>query len=344
MAKEPNWPTLTKGYVSPENIMALQCLINYRNSNNALPVTGSYDQPTYNAVYAYQSTHGLGADGVAGKGTLTSLTNGLIVKNGTQNNAARAAKYLLSKFENISINNYFDSNSDTIAQSFQSKMGIGVDGKIGPTSWLYLFGHQFYPAYGCDTATTLDTSKIQALINKGMTFVGRYLPGSNYPLDAAEKDRILSKNLSIVSIWEKDSPTYASYFSSSRGTSDAKEAILGASSIGQPRGTPIYFAVDYDASPEHINGEIEDYVTAIIAEFNRQNNPYKVGLYGSGAVLEHFRSRIVYTMLTCSRGWRGTTAYSRFYIRQYTPKTISSNSGSFQIDENDGYVFAGAWK
>lgn len=344
MAKTPNWPTLTKGYVSPENVSALQCLLNFRNGNNALPVTGSYDQATFNAVYSYQSANSLGADGLAGQGTLKSLTKGLVVKNGTQNNAARAAKYLLSKFENIGINSTFDSNSDTIAKSFQSQMGISVDGQIGPTSWQYLFGHQFYPVYGCDTATTLDASKIQALANLGMTFVGRYLPDSNYPINAAEKECILSKNFSIVSIWESGSPTSASYFSSSRGTSDARQAIAGAKSIGQPNGTPIYFAVDYDASESDINGNIENYITAIFAEFNRQNNPYKVGLYGSGAVLEHFGSRISYTMLTCSRGWRGTTAYSRFYIRQYTPKTIASNSGSFQIDENDGYIYAGAWR
>lgn len=344
MAKVPNWPTLTGGYVSLENISALQCLLNYRNGNNALPVTGSYDQATINAVYAYQSANSLGADGVAGLGTLTSLTKNLIVKNGTQNNAARAAKYLLSKFENISINSNFDSNSDTIARSFQSKMDIDVDGKIGPTSWLYLFGHQFYPVYGCDTATTLDASKIQTLVNMGMSFVGRYLPGSNYPITPAEKNLILSKNLSIVSIWERGTPTSASYFSSSRGTSDARQAIEGAINIDQPIGTPIYFAVDYDASASDISENIEDYITAVIAEFNRQNNRYKVGLYGSGAVLEHFRSRIIYTMLTCSRSWRGTTAYSRFYIRQYTPKRISSNPGFFEIDENDGYVYAGAWK
>lgn len=344
MAKEPNWPTLAKGFISHENICALQCLLNYRNGNNALGVTGSYDQATFDAVYTYQSAHSLGADGVAGLGTLTSLTKGLIVKNGTRSNAACAAKYLLSKFENISINSTFDSDADTIAKSFQSQMGISVDGQIGPTSWRYLFGHQFYPVYGCDTATTLDSSKIQALANLGMTVVGRYLPGSNYPIGTAEKKRLLSNNFSIVSIWEKGSPTSVNYFSTSRGTSDAKEAIQGASSIGQPSGTPIYFAVDYDASASDINGKIEDYITAIIAEFNRQNSPYKVGLYGSGAVLEHFRGRIIYTMLTCSRGWRGTTAYSRFCIRQYTPKTIYSNSGSFQIDENDVHVFAGAWK
>ncbi len=344
MAKAPGWPTLKMGYISYENICALQCLLNYRNGNDMLPVTGSYDQNTYNAVCAYQAAHSLDADGVAGSDTLSKLTQGLVVQIGFQNNAARAAQYLISKFENIYINGNFDSTSDTLIRSFQSKMAIFVDGKIGPTSWQYLFGHQFYPILGCDTATTLDASKIQALANRGMTFVGRYLPGSNYSITVAEKNLILSKNFSIVSIWEKGSPTNVGYFSSSRGTSDASQAILGARAIGQPSNTPIDFTVDYDASESDVNGNIEAYVTAIIAEFYRQNNPYKVGLYGSGAVLDHFRSRIIYTMLACARLWRGTKAYSRFYIRQYAPFFIDSNSGSFEIDENEAYIFAGAWR
>lgn len=341
MAKAPGWPTLKTGYVSYENICALQCLLNYRNGNNALPVTGSYDSETYNAVHAYQAANSLGADGVAGTGTLSKLTQGLVVQKGFQNNAARAAQYLISKFENISINGNFDSTSDTLTKSFQSKMAISVDGKIGPTSWQYLFGHQFYPVYGCDTATTLDASKLQLLANKGMTFVGRYLPGSNYPITVAEKDLILSKNFSIVSIWEKDSPTKASYFSSSSGTKDAAYAISGAREINQPSNTPIYFAIDYDASESDVNGNIEAYVTAIIAEFKRQNYPYQVGLYGSGAVLDHFRNRIIYTMLAASRAWRGTTAYSRYYIRQYSSVDISPN---FPVDENEAYRFAGFWQ
>lgn len=345
MAKTPDWPTLKSGYMSNDNIRALQCLLNYRNGNNALAVTGSYDQATFNAVYAYQSANALGADGVAGAGTLSKLTSNLIVKKGVKNNAARAAQYLIGKFENsILIDGDFGTNSDTLTRSFQSKMKISADGQIGPTSWRYLFGYQFYPVIGCDTATTLDTAKINALSNLGMTFVGRYLPGSNYPINVTEKNLLLSKNFSIVSIWEKGSPTSASYFSSSRGTSDAKQAIAGATNIGQPKNTPIYFAVDYDASAADVVGNIEQYVTAIIAEFNRQNNPYKVGLYGSGAVLEHFRNRVMYTMLANARLWRGTTAYSRFYIKQYPTQSVQSNSGSFTIDPNDAYIYAGAWK
>lgn len=344
MARAPGWPTLTKGYLSYENICALQCLLNYRNGNNALSVTGSYDQATYNAVCAYQAAKNLGADGVAGVGTLSNLTSSVVIRKGTQNNAARAAQYLISKFENISVNGNFDSTSDALARSFQSKMNIDVDGAIGPTSWQYLFGHFFYPVAGCDTATTIDSSKAQALSNLGMKFIGRYLPGSNYPITVAEKNLLLSKNISIVSIWEKGSPTTASYFSSSRGTSDAKQAIAGAAKIGQPAKTPIYFAVDYNPTAADVSGVINNYVTAIIAEFNRQNNPYVVGLYGSGAVLEHFRSRIIYTMLANARGWRGTTAYSRFYIRQYLPTTVQSGSGSFSIDPNEAYTFAGYWK
>lgn len=344
MMKKPKWPTLTRGYQSKKNVCALQCLLNYRNNNSALAITGEYDQATYNAVYAYQKSHSLVTDGAAGTGTLSSLTSGLNVGGG-KTYAARAAQYLLSKFETISIDGSYGPNSVATAKTFQNKMGIKVDGIVGPESWQYLFGYYFYPNLGCDTATVLDSTKIKALANKNMTFVGRYLPGSNYPITKSEKDLLLANNFSIISIWERGAPISVSYFSSSRGTSDAQQAIAGATNIGQPKGTPIYFAVDYDAPVSDINGSIANYVAAIIAEFKRQGNPYKVGLYGSGAVLERFRSNVSYGMLAAGWSWRGTAAYSHHCIMQYvTTKVYLADGTYFTIDENDASDNAGAWR
>ena len=40
--------------------------------------------------------------------------------------------------------------------------------------------------------------------------------------------------------------------------------------------------MDYDGTDSNVRVKINDYITGIITEFNNQNNPYKVGLYGSG--------------------------------------------------------------
>lgn len=341
MAKSPTYPTLTSTYISYQNISALQCLLNYRNNNSALKITGSYDQATINAVIAYQAANSLGADGLAGVGTLSKLTQGLIVKNGTVNYAARAAQYLLNKFESISVDGAFGEKSVTATKYFQSKMRITSDGIIGTTSWLYLFGYYFYPVWGCDTATSLDSSKLQTLSSMGMEFVARYLPGSNYSMTASEKNCILANDFAIISLWESDSPTSATYFSAARGKTDADRAIAGARSVGQPSSTAIYFAIDYDATDSDIKGRISDYVNAIIAEFKAQNCTYNVGLYGSGAVLEYFRGRVRYTMLACSSAWRGYTAYSRYLIKQFPTEKVN---GSFTIDQNCASREAGAWR
>lgn len=142
MAATPSWPNLAQGNTG-KNVSALQCLLNFRNNNTALAVDGSFGPAVYNAVVAYQRSNGLTANGVAGSATLSKLVS--TVQRGTVNNAARAAQYLLSKFESLSIDGSFGPGSVTAAQSFQSKMGIAVDGSVGPTTWRYLFGYSVYP-------------------------------------------------------------------------------------------------------------------------------------------------------------------------------------------------------
>lgn len=340
MAFVPDWPVLKPDFESIENIRALQHLLNYRNGNNNLVATGSYDTATENAVKSYQSSHGLMADGIAGSGTLSSLISGLNIQSGAVNNAVKAAQYLLSKFESVSVTGLFSSSSVEATKAFQQEMGITPDGVVGATTWRYLFGYYFYPRLGCDTATELTSSQVQILKNNGYGYIGRYLPGSNYPLTAAEKQRIVSAGLFIYSLWEKDNPGYISYFTSSRGTSDARNAISGAKSIGQPLNTPIYFTVDYDAPIEDITGGIHSYLLAIKNEFIKQNYPYKLGLYGDGALLNYYKNTFTYTMLAGASSWNGSASYSKMCIKQ-----IFTNPGiGIDIDINYSNGAAGGWQ
>ncbi len=343
MATAPSWPVCRPGYISYQNIGALQCLLNHCN-NAGLSITQIYDDATRAAVIAYQQSNSLVVDGIAGQNTFTKLITGLLVQNGSSGYAALAAQLLLSKFEGINYTGSFDSNSAVVAMTFQQKMGITVDGIIGPTSWRYLLGYYFYPIKGCDTATELTDARLQTLVNNGYTFVCRYLPGSTCPMTLAEKNRIVAAGLSIISIFEKN-PTSISYFSSAQGYSDAQDAINAAVAMGQPANTPIYFAVDYDASETDIAGAITDYLVAVYQTFaNQQNTSYYMGLYGSGLLLEQFRPYISFTWLSCSVAWRGSTAYSRFCMKQYTPFYIGTGAGSLEIDRDDANTYAGFWQ
>ena len=222
-------------------------------------------------------------------------------------------------------------------------MGITVDGKVGPVSWQYLFGYYFYPVKGCDCATEINSARAQTLVNNGYTFVGRYLPGSAYPISLNEKNTIVAANLSIVSLFEQNS-TSASYFTQTQGSADAGTAIYGAYSMGQPLGTPIYFTVDYDASDADISGCITQYLVAIYQKFAIFNHPYKIGLYGSGAVLEYFKDYTDYLWLAQSPGWRGAKAFSHFCIKQYLDITIGYGAGVISVDPDDGSSDIGSWQ
>jgi len=130
---------------SGKNVSALQCLLNDRNNNRALIVDGSFGPATYSAVAAFQKISGLTPDGIAGQNTLSKLVANLTVKNGAVSSAAKAAQYLLSKFETITIDGSFGPGSASAAKISQQKLGIAADGIIGVTSWQYLFGYAAYP-------------------------------------------------------------------------------------------------------------------------------------------------------------------------------------------------------
>lgn len=196
-------------------------------------------------------------------------------------------------------------------------------------------------ALGCDTTTVITESRLQTLINGGYTFVGRYL--GRY-LTSEEKDRITKGGLYIVSLYERN-PTKIEYFTKAQGKNDASSAIYRARELGQPTGTPIYFTVDYDAPPSDIAGGITQYLQAIKNVFADEGDPYKLGLYGSGAVLSHFQNTYTYTWLAGATAWRGSSKYTGWTIKQYANNTtIGSGAGQILIDKDKSIESAGGWR
>lgn len=196
-------------------------------------------------------------------------------------------------------------------------------------------------ALGCDTATPINESRLQTLLSEGYTFVGRYL-GSHLTSD--EKDIITKGGLYIVSLYEGN-PTHIGYFTEPQGKIDANKAIRKAQELGQPLGTPIYFTVDYDAPNSDVSGGIRTYLQAIKAVFKENGDPYKLGLYGSGAVLSYFKDTYTYTWLAGATAWRGSRNYTGWAIKQYANcTTIGSGPGKITIDKNESNGFAGGWR
>lgn len=148
MATLPKWPELAQGQNST-NVKALQHLLVFHGAN--ISTDGIFGSGTKTAVVNFQSRNGLGADGIAGKNTLTKLITTVSVR--TRNQAAMAAQTLLNKFEQLTVDGDFYTGSMIAARNFQEKMGIyepdAYDepgyGAVDTITWQYLFGYNAYP-------------------------------------------------------------------------------------------------------------------------------------------------------------------------------------------------------
>jgi len=190
------------------------------------------------------------------------------------------------------------------------------------------------------------------LLEEGYNFVCRYYninnPSKN--LTYAEANVLSSLGLDIVAVWENGFPTSSSYFSESKGIYDGTAAHQYASLIiSQTENTPIYFAVDYDASNNDVNGAISDYFAGITKAFNQLGSKYLVGVYGSGLVCRNIRSADLasYSWLAQSSGWRESKTYKDYNIKQLAEKSEcielgvvtgdpdespNDNEGSFKVN------------
>jgi hypothetical protein len=179
MATTPAWPVLQTGS-SGKNVSALQCLLTFQGYS--LTIDGSFGSGTQTAVVNFQKAKNLTADGVVGANTLSALI--VTVQNGANNYAARAAQYLLSKFETITVDGAFGTNSTAIAKTFQQKMGLSSDGIIGSTTWQFLFGYSTYPTSGGGTIYCSNSYLTQSQMAVNAQYILDYLRGKGWTKNA----------------------------------------------------------------------------------------------------------------------------------------------------------------
>lgn len=106
--------------------------------------------------------------------------------------------------------------------------------------------------------------------------VMRYL--STYPpknLDAAERDALLGAGLVIGLVWETTAARSAQ--GSAAGTADAQAAEAQADALGYPSSCPVFYAVDFAATP----GQVLSYFAGVVGAARRP-----VGVYGSASIVE----------------------------------------------------------
>lgn len=189
---------------------------------------------------------------------------------------------------------------------------------------------------GIDCAVPLTAEKAKAMYAAGMRFACRYLVPASMAwkrLTRAEAEAITAAGLKIVSVFQRG--TNDAKGGAANGARDGKAAYLEAKAIGQPEGTAIYFAVDYDAQPADYTA-IEAYLRAAAKELPG----YLVGVYGSFAVVEEMARRGA-----CQRFWQ-TYAWSKGQVSKsanlYQYKNGQTLAGH-QVDYNDGLGNEGWW-
>ena len=193
-------------------------------------------------------------------------------------------------------------------------------------------------AHGVDMA--IDSRDVSgALRSTKLDFVARYYrdPASRWPtLSAGEAAMLSSAGLNIVAVWEYHSHR-ADYFSYTSGYADAVNAYRQAKAIGQPAGSAIYFAVDFNAQEPDIHGPVDRYFRGVAAGFASVSGApeYRIGVYGSGAVCDYLkRARLAqYAWLSNSNAWSGYDSFTDWNIKQ----SRASETLNFSHDWNEAW-------
>jgi Domain of unknown function (DUF1906) len=172
------------------------------------------------------------------------------------------------------------------------------------------------------------------LEESGVSFVAQYIgtdpatEDGGGAITTAQVQAVLGAGLQIVSIFETNGMSstvfktgaktfgWETYLTTAQGKADATAAAEAAQALGQPPGTAIYFAMDFD--PAATDGTI-DTATALsrVNSYFRGINDhlaslpsdatYTVGVYGAGATLRSvFEAGLAqYTWLGRSTAWDG---------------------------------------
>jgi len=155
----------------------------------------------------------------------------------------------------------------------------------------------------------------------GVNFICRYYShSSGKNLSPSEARLITAAGMRIVVVWETNGDKYP-FFSYQQGKTDGSAAADMAQTIGQPIDSAIYFAVDYDASPEEISANITAYFRGVRDGMSakKPNGPtYSVGVYGSGLTCETLlkASLVDHSWLAMSSGYRDSKTFTGWNIKQ----------------------------
>lgn len=192
------------------------------------------------------------------------------------------------------------------------------------------------PLKGLDTTVEL-TRWARALREAhGFDFAVRYYShNAAKNLSLGEALALSAAGMRIGVVWETYG-THPAYFTRAQGLADAAAAYRYAREvIGQPFGSAIYFAVDYDATQADLDGPVSNYFTGVRAGLyvaGEGQMQYEVGVYGSGLCCATLieREQAALSWLSQSTGFAGSKAYAsaqRYNLIQFRETRLTMDDG-----------------
>ncbi len=189
---------------------------------------------------------------------------------------------------------------------------------------------------GFDCSTPLTAGIAAAFKADGQEFVIRYIDtntSSFKRLTIAEAEIISEAGLQIVSVFERMGDQAS--INGLRGVSDGLVALQAAKDLGQPEGSTIYFAVDYEAQASDMSN-IEAYIRAAA----NATPQYSTGIYGSKAAIDEMQKRGACSHFWQTYAWSNGQKAEGIHLYQYSNDRILHG---ISVDLNEGYGNEGRW-
>lgn len=190
------------------------------------------------------------------------------------------------------------------------------------------------PLKGCDYVSGPSAAELKAA---GIKFVCRYLSTAGNPknLTVAEAKALHSAGIAIVLVFETTANRALGGFAA--GKSDASSALAQAHSLGVPFTVPIYFAVDFDATPSE-QLAINSYLAGASSVIGKQ----RVGIYGGFYPVKRALDAGRAAWAWQAYAWSGGQWDPRAQIRQVANAQRIAGHG-VDIDRAVHYPY-GAWE
>lgn len=233
-------------------------------------------------------------------------------------------------------------------KKFQSFSALPETGKSDFATWAQLLVSSGDPnrlALAADTSTPLTVERAATLRTTGVQLVGRYLDNVDIPnalnkkIQPGELQTIFAAGMSVFPI-QQYSGNALQFFTHARGRQDALAAHDRAIDLGFPRGTTIYFAVDFDATDEQISSHIVPYFNGVVSGLVSKGKRYFHGVYACRNVCTRVTEEtgaLWSFVLGMSTGYSGNMGFklpSNWSLNQIQTADAGTGSSHIQYDRN----------